>query len=181
MKTRIILEKPSAAGNRFGWWKQVYSVNETNGNGFDLEGEFLRNNREMDLETGSVLICKSPQGSVKTPRWKWSAYLLGAISETEPTLEELFSRDGSRFLTFRDALKHYLETNEIYTPDSMDRPTESRLAVLTQTLYNELDNLSKETTEDTAKPLMESFQKFQKALKKFEQQNQPKPKGENDS
>lgn len=124
--TRISIENPVGSGRRQGWWKRVINVDTSKSNGYAFDGNFLGEG-EHDLPVGSILINKSPTGSVKRGSNEGNCYRVG-----ETDLEFIGSFDWhDHFLSFRDLVSDALASRRLRdsadSPDSAEKSTKDKL------------------------------------------------------
>ena len=75
-KIRVKVMKPEGTGRRVGWNKLVTKVDDTKPGGYAFEGKVL-DERQVDLEVGSVLVGQIPVGSARSGN-HWRSGVVGA-------------------------------------------------------------------------------------------------------
>ena len=104
---RVIVKKPRGSGRRVGWNKHVTQIDTTKEGGFCFVGDFL-DEREVDLEVGSVLVGRVPVGSAKSGfHWR-----VGIVTSAGVEWEDL-TWSQQVFLTFRDHVQGLLRGDRI--------------------------------------------------------------------
>lgn len=119
---RIRYNAPTSSGNRRGWGRLVTAVDKSKTNGYAFDGDFLPDGKEVDVPLGSVVIEKTPTGSVKNGSWGWSRgrvtpdgieWRAGQRDRDRGapqwgSHQDAAVTDGANFLTFRDRVAEQL-------------------------------------------------------------------------
>jgi hypothetical protein len=111
---RLKIVNERASGNRKGWTKLVTGIDKTKNGGFAFEGELL-NEQEYDLNFGSVLVQKNPQGATKNGWYSGNVFVVGEDGLEEirhPTRSNEFNWHKD-FLSFRDFVASVMEEQRI--------------------------------------------------------------------
>jgi len=111
---RIKIELPTSSGRRTGVAWKVDSVDTSKKDGYAFGSGFL-SEQQYDFETGTVIVMKVPEGSVKRGYHSGVAYRITESGE----LEKFASADNWRgyFLDFRDAV-----AAEVNKADQLNNP-----------------------------------------------------------
>ena len=118
---RVQLKPPTGTGGRVGWNRLVEGVDDSRKDGFAFDGPFL-DDRQTDLEVGSVLVSRIPVGSARSGfHWRVGVVGTGGVEWEEKTWPP------DHFLDFRDHVKELL-----YPEDEIDSLREKRAALLQQ-------------------------------------------------
>lgn len=99
---RVKVEKPKGTGRRVGWNKVVTRVDDAKTGGYAFDGQFL-DERQADLDVGSVLVGQIPVGSASTGNhWRVGVVSIDGVEWENRTWPQ------DRFLDFRDHVKTLL-------------------------------------------------------------------------
>jgi hypothetical protein len=97
---RVKIKNETNSGNRKGWSKLITGVDIAKTDGYAFQGNFLRDNTETDVEIGSVIVQKHPEGSVKHSWESGHCYTVGEDGQLHETGKaHNWFKD---FLSFRD-------------------------------------------------------------------------------
>lgn len=122
-KVRIRPEVESNSGRRRGWIKMVTAVDADAKNGYGVHGDFLTEDREVEVEVGAILLRVDPEGSVKNS-WQ-SAHVFrviddGEFEELTPDYDNLNWKND--FLSVRDILLKALMPPPVESNDNDSNP-----------------------------------------------------------
>ena len=103
---RVRVKKPTGTGRRVGWNRVVSSIDDTKKDGYAFAGHFL-DERQVDLEVGSVLVSRMPVGSARSGyHWRVGVVGTGGVEWEEKTWPH------QNFLDFRDHVKELLRPED---------------------------------------------------------------------
>ena len=103
---RMRLKRPTGTGRRVGWNRVVSSIDDTKKDGYAFAGHFL-DERQVDLEVGSVLVSRMPVGSARSGyHWRVGVVGTGGVEWEEKTWPH------QNFLDFRDHVKELLRPED---------------------------------------------------------------------
>ena len=105
---RITLHQPTASGGRKGFHKTVRSIDDKEPSAYAFLGDFIPSGREIDLPRHSIIVRKTPHGSVRNDEslWSWARTPDDGLSWewSQPI-------NGRQFLSFRDQVHQALQEN----------------------------------------------------------------------
>jgi len=104
-----MIEQETASGNRKSWSKIVTGIDETKNNGYSVIGDFLKEDTELDLPEGALVVQCIPDGSVKHGGKHARLFKVTA----DGLIEVAYCPDWYKFfLSFRDDIKRELGQKE---------------------------------------------------------------------
>lgn len=101
MKVRTKIKNVKESGHRTGWSKLVTKVHPNLNDGWAFEGEFLPDDKEIELPIGGIIVQKNPAGSVKRGYHVGECLIVKGDGSLEPVTDREYDWYKD-FLSFRD-------------------------------------------------------------------------------